>query len=385
MVAASNENRITVIDIARFYAIALVFYGHFIEELMLLKNPAAAGQYKFIYSFHMVLFIVLAGYVAKERQVEWRWGRFLKHRFITRLLPFIFFTLVMMIPPVFFDGKFFGMVLPSIEGYRQGLLNTAFGLPSFCIPSWFLLLIIGMELFHYAAFRFLKDSNRKILITAVLCYVVGYWLNLKLDLFNPLKGRTVGWNYFFIHEAVVLYAFYLLGIYLRRRQIFARPISIRILLPGAIVAFLTVLWTYKLNTGLFNFHVYDAVVILFSSHGHVLLFPLTALAGCALILLLAGMTRAQKTIVWLGQNTLILMCLNGVFYHYINQPTARWVQANLSGSAFNLFGTGLIMTAASLALCMPLIYLFNRFVPYLVGKPQFARYSGSVTDRTAPR
>lgn len=37
MIAASNENRITVIDVARFYAIALVFYGHFIEELMLLK------------------------------------------------------------------------------------------------------------------------------------------------------------------------------------------------------------------------------------------------------------------------------------------------------------------------------------------------------------
>ena len=41
-----TNNRILLIDIARFYAIALVFYGHFIEELMLLKNPAAASQYK---------------------------------------------------------------------------------------------------------------------------------------------------------------------------------------------------------------------------------------------------------------------------------------------------------------------------------------------------
>ena len=107
------------IDIARFYAIALVFYGHFIEELMLLKDPTAASQYKFIYSFHMVLFIVLAGYVAKERDVEWGVGKFLKHRFFSRFLPYIFFTLLMMVPPIFFDGKFYGLVLPSAGGYAK--------------------------------------------------------------------------------------------------------------------------------------------------------------------------------------------------------------------------------------------------------------------------
>ena len=39
MEADLSTDRIFVIDIARFYAMALVFYGHFIEELMLLKNP----------------------------------------------------------------------------------------------------------------------------------------------------------------------------------------------------------------------------------------------------------------------------------------------------------------------------------------------------------
>ncbi len=96
METTTREKRIRFIDIARFYAMALVFYGHFIEELMLLKNPAAAAQYKFIYSFHMVLFIVLSGYVAKERDLAWGIGKFLKHRFFSRLLPFIFFTFLMM-------------------------------------------------------------------------------------------------------------------------------------------------------------------------------------------------------------------------------------------------------------------------------------------------
>jgi len=365
-----KTNRILFIDIARFYAIALVFYGHFIEELMLLENPVAAGQYKFIYAFHMVLFIVLAGYVAKEGDVDWDVRTFLKHRFVSRLLPYIFFTLLMMIPPVFLDGKFFGLELPSFDGYVAGLVNTAFGLPSFCIPSWFLLLIIGVELVHYAAFRYVRKSNGRILTAAVVFYVVGYLLNLKLDIFNPLKGRTVGWNYFFIHEAITLYGFYLVGIYLRRRQIVLDRLSAKILLPGAAVAFLIVLLTYQLNTGPFTFHLYNDVVILFASHGHMLLFPLTAIAGCALVLLIAGMTRRQKTIVWLGQNTLILMCLNGIFYHYINPPASKWVMANLPHSALSIFGVGCAMTAASLALCIPFVWMFNRLVPQLVGKPK---------------
>ena len=100
-----------------------------------------------------------------------------------------------MIPPIFLDGKFFDLVLPSVGGYTTGLVNTVFGLPSFCIPSWFLLLIIGVELVHYGAFRFLKNSNVKIMIAAVAFYVVGYLLNLKLDIFNPLKEHLLLWGW----------------------------------------------------------------------------------------------------------------------------------------------------------------------------------------------
>jgi hypothetical protein len=197
MNAAGRTNRILFIDVARFYAIALVFYGHFVEELMLLKNPAAAAQYKFIYAFHMVLFIVIAGYVANERRVQWRFGKFLKHQFTSRLLPFIFFTFLMMIPPVFFDGKFFGLELPSIVGYGIGLANTVFGLPSFCIPSWFLLLIIGMEFLHYLVFRFIKDANAKLLLAAIGFYVVGYWFKSDVRPVQSPQGPYCGLELFF--------------------------------------------------------------------------------------------------------------------------------------------------------------------------------------------
>lgn len=363
-----SKSRFTVIDVARCYGIGLVFYGHFIEELMLLKNPVAASQYKFIYSFHMVLFILLAGYVAKQQSFEMSAAQFARNRFFSRLVPFIFFTFLMLIPTFFFEGKFFDLDLPSFQGYAKGLIRTVFGLPLFCVPSWFLLLIIGVELVHYSFFRFLRDSNRKILIASVIFYLVGYLLNLKLDIFNPLKGRTVGWNYFFIHEAITLYGFYLIGIYLRRKAYFSERIAMQIAAPSAVVLFAVVLFTYQLNRGPFNFHVYDAVVIIFASHGQILLFPLTALAGCLLVLFLAALNRPPKLVAYMGQNTLVLMCLNGIFYHYINPPLAQWVLDNLGGSGAMVTLSGLVTTIVSMLLCLPFIYFFNAYMPLMIGK-----------------
>jgi len=371
METESGKGRIWFIDVARFYAITLVFYGHFIERIMLLKNPAAAAQYKFIYSFHMMLFFVLAGYVMSERDTEFGFGKYLKHRFTSRLLPFIFFTVIFMVLPFFFAEQAFPQLqLPSVKGYTIGLLNTAFGIPMFCVPSWFILMLFSVELVHYGAFRFLKSDNIKILIGAVFFYVAGYWLNLELDIVNPLKGRVIGWNYLFIHEAITMYGFYLLGVYLRRKTFLMEKVSLKILVPSVIITFLIVLFTYNLNNGPFTFHVYNAVVIIFASHGHFFWFPFTAVVGFLFIFLLAKITPNQKTIVWMGQNTLILMCLNGIFYHYINPRVAKWFLANFPGSFWPVLGIGCVMTIASLAACIPLIYLFNKFVPQLVGKPK---------------
>jgi acyltransferase len=231
-------------------------------------------------------------------------------------------------------------------------------------------MIFSVEMVHYGAFRFLKSSNLRILIGAVVFYVAGYWLNLQFDIVNPMKGRVVGWNYLFIQEAIPMYSFYLLGVYLRRQQFLMDKVTLKIVVPGVIITFLIVLFTFNLNNGPFNFNYYNSVVIMFSSHGSFIWFPITAVAGSLFILFLAKITPSQKTIVWMGQNTLILMCLNGIFYHYINFRVAKWVVNNLSDSFLTIWGVGCLITAASLAICIPLIYLFNRFVPQLVGKPK---------------
>ena len=62
-----ETRRLDAVDVARALGLVLVYYGHFIEQVMYLKNPAAAVHYKWIYSFHMILFFVLSGWVRGAR------------------------------------------------------------------------------------------------------------------------------------------------------------------------------------------------------------------------------------------------------------------------------------------------------------------------------
>ena len=77
-----NISRLSFIDIARFYGIFLVYYGHIVERFMYLKVYAAVLQYKFIYSFHMVLFFFLSGMVISEKNLNLSFGSFIKKKLL---------------------------------------------------------------------------------------------------------------------------------------------------------------------------------------------------------------------------------------------------------------------------------------------------------------
>ena len=357
-----------MIDIARLYGIALVYYCHFIEILMYLQNATAARHYKFISSFHMPLFFLLSGFIAKERNLQISLGKYVKQRFASRIIPYIFFLIIFTVLTFFFAGTYIhlGVDLSNFKGYLGAEMRALFGFPVLNLPSWFLACLVSVELLHYVVFRHLK-SNAMILISALSFYVVGYFLNLKFQFFHI--DRISGWNYWFLHEAVVMYAFYLLGIFLRKRNFLVEKVSPALLVPGILISFFIVFFTYNLNTGPFRGN-FDSVVIVLSAHGHFLLFPFTVIVGCLLILFLARLTPPSKMLIWMGQNALILFLLNGVFYHHINGIVAFLTAPHLAGSSLAVFVTGVVVTVLSLSLCVPFVFLFNKFIPQLVGKPK---------------
>jgi len=358
----AENGRQSAIDVARALGLLLVYYGHFVEQIMYLKNPAAAVHYKWIYSFHMILFFILSGWVKGARPGTLPVRKFVQSTLASRIAPYLFFSILLAALSLVFTGWFPMLDLSSAQGYFQAAVSTGLGFPLFDVPLWFVACLVSVECLHRLVQTYL-DSKMRIIAVAVVCYVGGYLLNERYFFF----GQNM--SFWLLHEVPVVYAFYLVGVLLGRGGLPGR------ISPAAGVAIFAlalaaVHFTYDLNQGPFRY--LQAVIILLSGHGHFLWFPFTALAGSVMILVLGQVLHNVSLLAFLGRNAIILLGLNGVFYHFVNPPVAAWSVANLPPDGWSVFFLSTLVTLASFGLSLPVIHGLNVALPQLVGKPRTA-------------
>jgi len=368
-----SDIRIWFIDIARIYGVALVYYGHFIESYMKAGSAIAAMHYKFIYSFHMPLFFILSGYIAKEHLAGHKFSLYFKRQVASRLVPYAFLSLILILPTFWTTDFTVGLELPTTKGYVKGIAATFLaGFPYFNIPTWFLICLFVVEMMHYAVSRYLTTYSRVVLI-GLSFYLIGSilaWYAGFLRPTNILSPHGKIYPYFMVLEAFTGYSFYLVGVYLNRKKFLAGKVARHRCFLGVLVCLALVYYSYDLNKGMFTMPFYDAIVLAASSHGNVILFPLTALVGSVMILLLAKLTAKNKALLFLGSNTLIIFGLNAVFYHLINDRLALWLLSHHSGHFMVIFITGTVVAFFSILLTVPFVFLFNYIIPQLIGKPK---------------
>ena len=368
-----SDQRIRFIDTARIYGVTLVYYGHFIESYMKAGSAVAAYHYKFIYSFHMVLFFILSGYIAKKQPLDIRGRRYLKRLAASRLLPYAFLSLLLMVPTFWITDFTAGLELPTKEGYLKGLAATFLsGFPYFNIPTWFLICLFVVELMNYTATPYLT-SHRRVIFTAFGFYLVGSILAWNARFLNPINilsphGKI--YPYFMVLEAFTAYSFYLVGVFLRRSNFLLKDVPWIKCFTGVLICLTLVYLTFDLNKGMFTIPFYDAVVMLGSSHGNPILFPLTSITGSLMILFLAKLTPNFKSLSFLGRNSLIIFGLNGFFYHFVNDRLALWLLSQHAGESLSILTTGIVVSIMSLLLTVPCVFLLNTCLPQLLGKPR---------------
>lgn len=359
------SSRIATLDIAKLFGIYLVYYGHVVEQVMYRGNAAALQQYKFIYSFHMPLFFVLSGVIAKDWSGNVTPLAFLRSRFASRIVPLLAFNLLLGLISLVLKPAFPPIPLHTPADYAHAAVMTLTRLPVFDIPTWFLMCLVCVEIIHALAYRFLRQSDGRIGLAILGFYLVGYALNAR---WNFIADGTDFWIW---NEAVTMYAFYLVGVLVARRGWLSLRPPKAILAAAAITAIAIVYLTYDLNHGPFRLHI-PAVVILAAAHGQIVWFPLTALIGSAAILLAAACCAAWRWAAAMGENALALFCLNGLFYAHLNTPMARWFTAAWPQSSASLVLFAVALTTFSLAIALPLMLALDRFLPQLVGRPTIA-------------
>jgi acyltransferase len=353
---SAKSERIFFIDAAKALGIFLVFYGHIIEKFYSVGSEVAFPQYKFIFSFHMPLFFIIAGFFFKVRSQSKSLE--IKRTVFSRLIPVLFWGIVAL--PLWPLYRYLILGYVDIPIFEEKILPYLKGHPELNQITWFLVCLFTTEVIAIFILPKVKKTISGLLLA-------GFFLGAGLFLTSDMKQAElllgIYKNTWYIHEALVAFGLYTLG------YILFDPIKSVLNSSPLIRLFLLVISLgVTLLTFNFNEPYQDFFVVMKDSwHGNSAYFLLTALSGTFFILLLSTFVPNSKAIDFIGQNTLILLGTNGIFHDFINIHVVTKIK-NINDVFVITVASGLF-SIFSILLSGPIIWLLNKYFPQLVGKP----------------
>jgi acyltransferase len=359
------SQRISWVDNAKALGIIAVFYGHVVGKIFVTYGiPTAGLQYKLIYSFHMPLFFLLSGYLVKETQHR-QLFMFMKNKIMTRIVPFFFFN-ILILPCYFIFAKISDRSFDVSQLFQASLYFPLLaGMRTLNGLTWFLACLLSVEVINYLLYPVLRKSRIVLCMAMVLFYITGWSLSYKAAIIN--QYITIP-DYWFIHEALVAYSFYLFGNLIATFPIFHEKMNPWLNVFLLLLTVTCLFATFNLNNGPFKVH--PVSLFAFGGYGNFLLFPLTAIAGSMCIISASRLMPSFSFMSFLGRNTLSLMGLDGIFslftdIFFINYYMKIFfpVQQN----HFSIFMQCASITCITLLLCVPFVIFMKRYLPFMIG------------------
>ncbi len=339
-----SQKRLDYLDMAKGLGIFLVVLGHieFIQESTL----------RWIFSFHMPLFFIIAGILAYEKQ-EQNQDICLTIRKKAQgiLIPYASFSLIFLtmagtgyfLQPGSITGAALArQLVDSLTGYGLHIL--------WFLPAYFL---ASCGFFLLNKFQKPLLRNLSIILFALLSFVLSQGLGLKEYVSWELSlGGIALWNLLIvILRALLAQPFLLIGWYAAMYLQKAPPMMEKVLtllwIPGSLLA---------LQLPIFDLHY------LYVQPLHYL----AATLSCVGILCLMKILPVCRILSWFGRNSLIIMCTHASLYvvYYVSLGlffVKKFIP--MTDPVFNLAVAVLVCIAE-----IPIIWLFHRYFSHLLGK-----------------
>lgn len=304
------KERIEYFDIAKGILILCVVIGHVFDR-------GVINQY--VYSFHVPAFFIISGIMQNYSTMK---EKSLKHTFFrkiyTLIVPFLFFEFI----GVIFDIIRHGVTL-NIFGYTMNtlLLHCNNG------PNWFIWALFVSEMLFFLIYYLLK--NKYIIWLVSVC--IGVLMITNNNLYSTVGLTGVG------------FLFLVFGYY--SSKFFNQNRNVKVLVISGVISVVTCalngkvdLWAWKV--------------------GFIPLYIISALAGTVFVIEGSKFIHS-KWLSYYGRNTLTVMGT----HHAINLTFK--VRAGIETYSF-LFG--IVVFVILTLLEVGIIWIFNRYIPFLVGK-----------------
>ncbi len=314
------------LDILKGVGIFLVVLGH-------LSLPTEMA--KIIFNFHMPLFFFASGFVFKSKgNLE-----FIKDKLKRTLMPFYIFSTITFL--LYYIPNFTNANLTLMDF----LIGTFLGISNDHYLSWNVVLWFLPSLFFInVLFNFLY------VLFKYYSYIIGFTCFL-ISLFL-LKDKSDTFLFFHIGSALLMIPFFLLGLSLKenyfklikalkKNNSITIVISILFIIIGIIVSYC-------------NNEIPDIRIHIIGN----IFFFYTGAFFTILGLLVFSRFIQSKFLIWLGLNSLLIMCI-----HIKLRGIASKVVSFLPFD--NTYG--ILLTILIILLCVPFAFLFNKYFPIAVG------------------
>lgn len=327
-----KNERSDLIDIVKGIGIFLVVLGH--------QNTVLTQE---IYSFHMPLFFFISGIFHKNYDF---YLEFIKRKIKTLMIPyFIFATSLFLF--WFFISRNFGesskikvSILENFMGIFIGAGIKNISQISWGATLWFLPCLFLITNIYY----FLDKLSIKKIIGINFLLVIIAWFLLRLN----IKYLNI-WHFV---TALFALPFYSIGKIIKEQILIKRNINSIILL----ILFSINILTSKLNGKIdMNMNIYNNLIMFYISAFSGILF---------LIFFIKKINLKSKIFKFLGKNTLIIFAYHLRVDIIITVLLTYILKLNLSENLI----INIVLSIFQIILCLPLIYIFNNYLPFLIGK-----------------
>lgn len=129
-----------------------------------------------------------------------------------------------------------------------------------------------------------------------------------------------------------------------------------------ILGFVGLFFTYDRNSPFIEFNVN----MITAQFGDLINFIISSFLGVLGIVSLSIIVKSNKILEFIGKNTLILIGLNGIFYAFINKHLGNLFIEG--GNWWQITLYAFLISILSLLVCYPIITIFNKYVPQLMGR-----------------
>lgn len=291
-------------------------------------------------------------------------------KFGQRMFPVYFYLLLII--PFYFMFPLPGRTAMDSLIYAPLYL---FGIPWLSWTSWFLVALFTAELMYYFIQPHAQKNRLRLVLLAVVFYSLA-WLYNHYKLAAPplLMATSMFWM---LHASLLFCAYFLVGALLRPHILaMARWSWQRVLLSGGAAALVCWLGISRNsfaapaadNAFLHDVFSGDMIVTAIGQYGHYLWFMLSALGAPLAFLCACRLLPVNRLMRACGDHSLVLLGLNGVFLNVLNiRLTGFFIPPG--GSLAGLLLYSMLIALVSMAICLPIAKILEKYLPQLTGRP----------------